>query len=169
MVTINIIACIDGHNAIGYKNKLLYHIPEDLTRFRQLTTGHTILMGRKTYESLPNGALPNRRNIVISRQDICPKNCEVFSSIEQALNACQNEIIFVIGGASIYEQTLPLAERLYLTKVESSSAYVDTYFPTIDEKDWEIALDGEGNILASDRNQTLHYHFYIYKRRGRKV
>lgn len=89
---LSIIACISKvHRAIGYKNRLLYAIPSDMTRFRMLTTGHTIIMGRKTFESLPNGALPNRRNIVISKTREQITGCEVFSSLEEALAARKEE------------------------------------------------------------------------------
>lgn len=138
--------------AIGYKNRLLYHIKEDMARFRELTTGHTIIMGRNTYESLPNGALPHRRNIVISRTLSSLPNCEVYSTIEEALAACtsspaatseeaktleEEAEVFIIGGDSIYRQLLPLATRLYLTLVEASTPEADTFFPEIDMKDWK--------------------------------
>lgn len=138
--------------AIGYKNRLLYHIKEDMARFRELTTGHTIIMGRSTYESLPNGALPHRRNIVISRTLSSLPNCEVYSTIEEALAACtsspaatseeaktleEEAEVFIIGGDSIYRQLLPLATRLYLTLVEASTPEADTFFPEIDMKDWK--------------------------------
>lgn len=136
--------------AIGYKNRLLYHIKEDMARFRELTTGHTIIMGRNTYESLPNGALPHRRNIVISRTLSSLPDCEVYSTLEEALAACtsspaatseeadpQEEEVFIIGGDSIYRQLLPLATRLYLTLVEASTPEADTFFPEIDMKDWK--------------------------------
>ena len=114
---LSIIACISKvHRAIGYKNRLLYAIPSDMTRFRMLTTGHTIIMGRKTFESLPNGALPNRRNIVISKTREQITGCEVCSSLEEALAARKESVgnketvgskeasdeCFIIGGASIF-------------------------------------------------------------------
>ena len=124
---LSIIACISKvHRAIGYKNRLLYAIPSDMTRFRMLTTGHTIIMGRKTFESLPNGALPNRHNIVISKTKELITGCEVYTSLEEALAASKEAIgskeasdeCFIIGGASLYEQALPFADKLYLTIVE---------------------------------------------------
>lgn len=136
--------------AIGYKNQLLYHIKEDMARFRKLTTGHTIIMGRNTYESLPTGALPHRHNVVISRTISSLPDCEVYSTIEEALAACtsspaatsdeakpQEEEVFIIGGDSIYRQLLPLANRLYLTIVDTISAQADTFFPEIDMQDWQ--------------------------------
>ena len=161
----SIIACISKvHRAIGYKNRLLYAIPSDMTRFRMLTTGHTIIMGRKTFESLPNGALPNRRNIVISKTREQITGCEVYSSLEEALAARKEEVgnkeevgskeasaskeavgskevsdeCFIIGGASIYEQALPFADKLYLTIVEKEPEHADTFFPEINPAEWEV-------------------------------
>lgn len=156
---LSIIACISKvHRAIGYKNRLLYAIPSDMTRFRMLTTGHTIIMGRKTFESLPNGALPNRRNIVISKTKEQITGCEVYTSLEEALAARKKEAgnkeevgnkktvgskeaseeCFIIGGASIYEQALPFADKLYLTIVEKEPAHADTFFPEINPAEWEV-------------------------------
>lgn len=137
--------------AIGYKNRLLYHIKSDMARFRELTTSHTIIMGRNTYESLPNGALPHRRNIVISRSIKSLPNCEVYPSLAEALAACapspadtshqaaaqEEEEVFIIGGDSIYRQLLPLATRLYLTIVDAPSTQADTFFPEINTSEWE--------------------------------
>lgn len=143
----SIIACISKvHRAIGDKNQLLYAIPSDMTRFRMLTTGHTIIMGRKTFESLPNGALPNRRNIVISKTKEQITGCEVCSSLEEALAARKEEVeskeasdeCFIIGGASIYEQALPFADKLYLTIVEKEPEHADTFFPKINPAEWEV-------------------------------
>ena len=139
---LNIIACISKkHRAIGYQNRLLYAIPSDMTRFRMLTTGHTIIMGRKTFESLPNGALPNRRNIVISKTREQIAGCEVFGSLEEALEArkeAAEDECFIIGGASIYEQALPFADKLYLTIVEKEPEHADTFFPEINPAEWEV-------------------------------
>ena len=139
---LSIIACISKvHRAIGYKNRLLYAIPSDMTRFRMLTTGHTIIMGRKTFESLPNGALPNRHNIVISKTREQIAGCEVFASLEEALEArkeAAEDECFIIGGASIYEQALPFADKLYLTIVEKEPEHADTFFPEINPAEWEV-------------------------------
>lgn len=139
---LNIIACISKkHRAIGYQNRLLYAIPSDMTRFRMLTTGHTIIMGRKTFESLPNGALPNRRNIVISKTREQITGCEVYASLEEALEArkeAAEDECFIIGGASIYEQALPFADKLYLTIVEKEPEHADTFFPEINPAEWEV-------------------------------
>ena len=99
-MNISIIVAVAQNLAIGFENKLLYWLPNDLKRFKALTTGHTIIMGRKTFESLPKGALPNRRNIVLSRQDIEFAGAERYSSLEQALSQCRNEEeVFIIGGS----------------------------------------------------------------------
>ena len=139
---LSIIACISKkHRAIGYQNRLLYAIPSDMTRFRMLTTGHTIIMGRKTFESLPNGALPHRRNIVISKTREQIAGCEVYTSLEEALAArkeAAEDECFIIGGASIYEQALPFADKLYLTIVEKEPEHADTFFPEINPAEWEV-------------------------------
>ena len=110
---ISIIAAVDRKRGIGYQNRLLFWLPNDLKRFKALTTGNTIIMGRKTFESLPKGALPNRRNVVLSTQKdlICP-DAEVFSSLEEALNSCQpDEHVYIIGGASTPLCRCPLPDR----------------------------------------------------------
>lgn len=136
---ISIIAAIDKNRGIGYQNKLLFWLPDDLKRFKALTTGNTIIMGRKTFESLPKGALPNRRNIVLSSQEdfSCP-GAEVFCSLEEALANCRpDEHIYIIGGASVYRQALPLADALCLTEVDAEAAQADVYFPEIDLTVWQ--------------------------------
>lgn len=130
---INIIAAVARNRAIGKDNRLIYWLPDDLKRFKSLTTGHTIIMGRKTFESLPKGALPNRRNIVLSRSRRDFEGCDCYSSLEEALSHCdREEDIYVIGGASVYEQALPLADRLCLTEVEDTPDEADAYFPSYD-------------------------------------
>ena len=153
---LSIIACISQTNkAIGYQNRLLYHIKCDLTRFRELTTGHAIIMGRKTYESLPHGALPHRRNIVVSHNLKELEDCEVYPSLKEAVEAAgkaadtagkpaaapypiSNEEIFIIGGESIYRQILPEAHKLYLTVVDDTPQQADAFFPEINAEEWEL-------------------------------
>lgn len=126
---VNIIAAVARNRAIGYQNKLLYWLPNDLKRFKALTTRHTIIMGRRTYESLPKGALPNRRNIVLSRTIQVLPGCEIYPSLEEALSHCSNdEEVFIIGGASLYQQALPLANRLYLTEINDTPVAADAFF-----------------------------------------
>lgn len=131
---ISIIVAVGKNGAIGCANKLLWHISEDLKRFRALTTGHAVVMGRKTYDSIGR-PLPNRKNIVVSRQnDLRIEGVEVFSTLEAALAAAGDDA-FVIGGEQIYRQTLPLAQKLYLTQVEQEHE-ADAFFPEIDPAQW---------------------------------
>ena len=156
---LSIIACISQTNrAIGYQNRLLYHIKSDLTRFRELTTGHTIIMGRKTYESLPNGALPHRRNIVVSRSIKEMEGCEVYSNLEAALKAAEGktEETFIIGGESIYRQSLHVTRKLYLTVVDDAPQQADAFFPEINPEEWEL-------IEKEMRNENgLSFSFLTY-------
>lgn len=132
---ISIIAAVARNRAIGYRNKLLYWLPDDLRRFKQLTTGHTIIMGRRTFESLPKGALPNRRNIVLSRGSSDFPGCERFASLKEALAHCKdNEEVFIIGGASVYGQAMPIADRLCLTEIDDVPENADAFFPPYE--DW---------------------------------
>ncbi len=155
---LSIIACISQTNrAIGYQNRLLYHIKSDLTRFRELTTGHTIIMGRKTYESLPNGALPHRRNIVVSNSMKEMEGCEVYPNLEAALKAAESpQEIFIIGGESIYRQSLHVARKLYLTVVDDAPQQADAFFPEINPEEWEL-------IEKEMRNENgLSFSFLTY-------
>ena len=141
---ISIIAAIAKNNAIGLKGKLLYWLPADLKRFKALTTGHTIIMGRKTFDSLPKGALPNRRNIVLSRSKKGFPGAERFASLKEALASCATaEDIYIIGGASVYAEALPLADRLCLTEVHDIPAEADAFFPDFNREEWEVAFREE--------------------------
>ena len=135
---ISIIVAVAENYAIGKDNKLLWHLPNDLKRFKRLTTGYTIIMGKKTWESLPNQPLPNRRNIVITDDpDDLFEGAEMATSIETALALCDPEDEnFVMGGASIYQQFLPLTDRLYLTRIHKSFDG-DAFFPELNLLDWE--------------------------------
>ena len=157
---INIIAAVAKNRAIGLNNKLLYWLPNDLKRFKQLTSGHTILMGRKTYESLPKGALPNRRNVVVSRSVEKIEGCDCYSSINEAIDSCDSsEQIFVIGGGSIYEQTLPLADNLYLTEVDDTPKDADTFFP--DYSEWK---EVKRECHEKDERHAFNYAFVDYSK-----
>ncbi|MBM6993721.1 MAG: dihydrofolate reductase [Prevotella sp.] len=137
-MTISIIVAIAKNRAIGFQGQMPWHLPEDLKHFKKLTLNHSIIMGRKTWESLPNGALPKRRNIVVSRSVEKLEGGEVFSSLEDALEACKTEEeVFIIGGGTIYQQAMPLAHRIYLTSVDTVPAEADTFFPEIDERQWQ--------------------------------
>lgn len=131
------IAAVAKNRAIGYKNKLIYWLPNDLKRFKQLTTGHTILMGRRTFESLPKGALPNRRNCVLTRSKKELPGCECFDSWDEFIATCTpDEEIFIIGGASLYKNLLDKADRLCLTEVDDVPENADTFFP--DYSNWHL-------------------------------
>ncbi|MBL7970789.1 MAG: dihydrofolate reductase [Prolixibacteraceae bacterium] len=135
---ISIIVAIAQNFAIGKNNDLLFHLPNDLKRFRQITTGHPVIMGRNTLLSLPKGALPNRRNIVITdNPEEKFDRCEMASSIEEAVEAVKNEKeAFIIGGGMIYRQFYPIAGKLYLTLVHRDFD-ADVFFPEIDYSEWE--------------------------------
>ncbi len=157
-MSITIIAAVAENRAIGFNNRLLYWLPNDLRRFKQLTMGHTILMGRKTFESLPNGALPHRRNIVVSRSTRQLPGCECFRTISEALAHCEeDEEVFVIGGASIYKQTIDIAQRLCLTEIHDTPAEADTFFPPYD--DWQ---ESTRECHAADERHQYAYDFVNY-------
>lgn len=152
---INIIAAVARNHAIGYQNKLLYWLPNDLKRFKNLTSGHTIIMGRKTFESLPKGALPNRRNVVLSRNGQEFAGCDCYRSLDEALRHCRpDEDIYIIGGASVYRQALDKADRLCLTEVDDTPENADAFFP--EYEGWkEVAREEHP---ADDR----HAHAYAF-------
>ena len=132
-MTLSIICALTQNSAIGNKGGLLYYLPADLKHFKNLTTGHTIVMGRKTFESLPKGALPNRRNVVLSRTATELEGCDCYTSLQEALAHCaKDEDIYIIGGASVYEQALPIADRLCLTEIHDTPADADAFFPEYD-------------------------------------
>ncbi len=159
---ISIIAAVAKNRAIGYKNKLIYWLPNDLKRFKALTTGHTIIMGRNTFLSLPKGALPNRRNIVLSRSQKDFEGCDTYPSLETALEHCTpEEDIYIIGGASVYKQALPVADRLCLTKIDDTPAEADTFFPPYEE-DWQEAEREDHDI---DERHAFRYAFVDYIRK----
>ena len=135
---ISIIVAIAENNAIGFENKLIYWLPNDLKRFKTLTTGNTIIMGRKTFESFPKGALPNRRNVVLSRtgkpEDF--PGADLYPNLREALASCEGDV-YIIGGASVYEQAMHIADRLCLTYVYDTPKNADTFFPTFNKDEWK--------------------------------
>lgn len=155
---INIIAAVAENRAIGFENKLLYWLPNDLKRFKALTTGHTIIMGRKTFDSLPKGALPNRRNVVISRSVTELPGCDVYGSLEEALQHCTpDEDIYILGGASVYEQAMPMADRLCLTEIAATPAEADVFFP--DYSAWRESWREDHDM---DEKHDQRYSFVDY-------
>ena len=171
---ISIIAAVARNRAIGFKNKLIYWLPNDLKRFKALTTGHTIIMGRNTFLSLPNGALPNRRNIVLTRKGVNKElmvvreelkdntSLDFYPSLEEALAHCApDEDIFIIGGASVYRQALPLVDRLCLTEIDDTPAEADTFFPPYEDK-WQEESREDHPV---DDRHDFPYSFVDYVRK----
>ncbi|MBQ7414191.1 MAG: dihydrofolate reductase [Prevotella sp.] len=157
---ITIIAAVARNRAIGFENKLLYWLPNDLKRFKALTTGHTIIMGRNTFESLPKGALPNRRNVVLSRTTKELPGCEVFPTLEEALQSCRSdEDIYIIGGARVYEQAIRFADRLCLTEIDDTPKDADAFFP--DYSDWKVETK---ETHPKDEKHAFEYAFVDYVR-----
>lgn len=137
---ITLIAAAAENNALGKDNDLLWHLPEDFKRFKQITSGHYIIMGRKTFESFPK-PLPNRTHIIITRQEeYLVEGCLVVHSLEEALEiAPQNEEVFIIGGAQIYEQALPFADKIDLTRVHIELD-ADAFFPEYNTSEWNLVF-----------------------------
>lgn len=158
---INIIAAVARNRAIGRDNKLIYWLPDDLKRFKTLTTGHTIIMGRRTFESLPKGALPNRRNVVLSRDaSLSLEGCECFVSLDEALASCKaDEDVYIIGGASVYGQAIGVADRLCLTEIDDTPEGADAFFPPYDG--WHIVSREEH---VKDERHAYNFAFTDYER-----
>ncbi len=163
MYKLALIAAIAKNNAIGHENRLIYWLPNDLKRFKGLTTGHTIIMGSNTFRSLPKGALPNRRNIVLSRKEKEFPGCETFSSLEEALTNCTNEdIVYIIGGEMLYKAALPLADILCLTEIDDTPKDADAFFPEFRKNEWEII---ELEEFETDEKHLFNYRFVTYSKR----
>jgi dihydrofolate reductase len=158
---VTIVVAISENNAIGKNNQLLWYLPADLKHFKNITTGHTVIMGRKTYDSVGK-PLPNRRNIIITHQDITIEGCEVVKSITDALAlSTAEEEVFIIGGAEIYRQSIHLTNRIYLTTVRQSFD-ADAFFPKIDYREWkETAREDH----QPDEKNKLPYSFITLERR----
>ena len=163
MNKIALIAAIAKNRAIGFENRLIYWLPNDLKRFKALTTGHTIIMGSNTFRSLPKGALPNRRNIVLSRKESTFPGAETFNSLESALANCSNEeIIYIIGGEMLYRAALPQADILCLTEVDDTPVEADAFFPEFNRKEWELI---EKEEHGTDEKHAFNYSFVTYSKR----
>lgn len=159
---ITLIAAVARNRAIGYRNKLIYWLPDDLKRFKQLTTGHTIIMGSNTFRSLPKGALPNRRNIVLSRRGGDFPGTEQFSSLEAAIAACTNdETVYIIGGEMLYRESISLADTLCLTEIDDTPAEADAFFPPYNSDEWE---ETERLQCSKNEKHPYEYAFVTYRR-----
>ena len=160
---LTIIAAASENNALGKDNDLVWHLPNDFKRFKALTTGHQIIMGRKTFESFPK-PLPNRTHIIITRQKdySVPEGCIVVSSLEKAIAACpENATNFIIGGGEIYKQALPFADCIELTRVHAV-VDADTFFPAIDESEWQLTHD---EFHPADEKHEFAFTFLTYVRK----
>lgn len=162
---INIIVSVDRNHAIGRQGDMPYHISPDLKRFKALTMGCPVVMGRKTFESLPKGALPGRRNIVITRDaSYSAPNIETVSSLDKAIELAQqaDSDIFIIGGGEIYRQTMGIADNLYITYIDDEAESPDTFFPEIDSNVWDVT---ESSPFEVDERSGLKYKFVNYTRK----
>ncbi len=163
MPKISIVAALADDFAIGYKKKLPWNLPADMKHFKNLTTGHTVVMGKRTFESLPNGPLPNRTNIVLTTmlsEGVVEGYFEA-DSLEDALELCSNaEQVFVIGGAAVYQQCMDSVDSMYLTWVHGDFK-ADTYFPEIDFSKWkEVSREDH----PADEKNEYPYSFSVYER-----
>lgn len=157
-MSVSIIASVGRNFELGKNNDLIWHFKQDMKFFKETTLGHTVIMGRKTFESLPK-ALPNRLNVVItSDSSYSAENIVVVSSVEQALKYCDNEEAFVIGGGMIYKEFLPFADKLYLTEIEDSLENADTYFPSFDKNEYKRTV-----VKSNDENGIAFSHI-IYEK-----
>jgi dihydrofolate reductase len=152
-----LIAAVAENNALGKNNDLLWHLPKDFKRFKEITSGHHIIMGRKTFESFPK-PLPNRTHVIITRQkNYVREGCVVVQDLETALSICpKNESVFVIGGGEIYSQSIHLADQLDITRVHHSFD-ADVYFPEIDPKIWELTSE------VSNPKDEKHLYDYTFQ------
>jgi dihydrofolate reductase len=157
---VSIIVAIGENNAIGKNNQLLWNMPNDLKHFKDVTSGRTIIMGRKTFDSVGK-PLPKRRNIVVTRQDITIPGCEIVKSIEDGLALCKGEDeVFIGGGAEIYKLAMHLTDRIYLTIIHKSFD-ADTFFPEIDRKEWKEVSRQD---FQPDEKNPLPYSFITLER-----
>lgn len=155
---ISIIAAVGRNYELGRNNDLIWHFHKDMVFFRETTIGSTVLMGRKTFESLPK-ALPKRRNIVITNdKNYIAEGAEVCHSVDDALELCKNDNVFVIGGGKIYQQFIDMADSLYLTEVEAECDDADTYFPTFNKADYSR------EVLAEHEENGIRFSHVLYKK-----
>ncbi len=162
MTQVNMIVAADLCNAIGCRGGIPWHIPEDFRYFKRITLGHTVIMGYMTWLSLGSKPLPGRRNIIISLEPAQTGYPEavMVHSLEEALQMADGEV-FIIGGGYTYREALPLASRIYLTRVHTKVPEADTYFPELPEAQWRIASRSE---KGHDGRSGLDYEFLVYER-----
>ena len=160
--SITLIAAVSKNNGIGLNNKLLWYNKNDLKRFKELTTGHSIIMGRKTFESLPNGALPNRINIVLTKdKGYSRENILIANTVNDAIKMTKNDLNpYIIGGGEIYSLFIDIAKKIELTKIDKFFS-ADTFFPKIKKKEWKIVSEKK---YLKNENNLFGYKFITYKR-----
>ena len=163
MSTISIIAAISENNAIGKNQNLLCHMPADMKHFKDLTTGHAVIMGRKTFESLPH-ALPNRKNVVLTTlPEAGFVDCFACESMGTALDLCEKEEeIFMIGGALVYRQALRIADKMYITRIHHEFEDATTFFPVVN---WDLWEEAEREEHSADEKNPYPYTFLTYVRK----
>lgn len=160
---LSLIVAIGKDGAIGRKGELIWKIPADLKRFKSITDGHTIIMGRKTWDSLPKKPLPGRKNIVVTRNpDFEAEGAIVVDSIEKALSLKETGEVFVIGGAEIYNSMLPYVSKLYLTEVDALCENADTFLNLDLEKDWDLIEDSD--LESTKDGVNYRYRNYLRKK-----
>ena len=164
---ITIIAAISENYALGKDNQLLWHLPDDFKRFKRVTTGHHVIMGRKTFESIGKKALPKRTNIIITHQKSYDASCIVLAdSLKTALRIAKTDSNpYILGGGSIYKEAINIADRLDITLVHHHVFEADTFFPEIDPKTWE---EVSREFHAKDERHKYDFSFVMYKRKGVK-
>ncbi len=163
---LSIIVAIANNNAIGKNNKLLAYLPKDLKWFKKNTLNKTVIMGRKTFQSLPNGALPKRKNIVLTKKDdFKAQNCIVLNEFNKVFDFLNyNDENFIIGGAKIYEQFLPMVDKLYITRIYADLK-ADVFFPEINFNQWSLEEKIENK---ADKKHKYDFDFLIYSRNNKK-
>lgn len=162
-MTVSLLLAMDRNNGIGLDNKMPWRLPADLAYFKALTVGHTIVMGRKTFESVGSKPLKDRRNVVLTRdRSFQADGCETAHSLEEALERYgHEEELFIVGGGEIYAKAMPYADKLYITVIDHDFA-VDTYFPQVNEAEWRIAAERPG---VRDERNPYDYVFRVYERK----
>ncbi len=157
---LSMIWAMDENGLIGQDNRMPWHLPAELAYFRRTTTGHAIVMGRRTYESIGEKPLPKRRNVIISRNtNYQPPGVEVIHSVQEALDLLRGEPFFVIGGAQIYQAFLPYAEKLYVTVIHHAFTG-DQHFPAVDWSRWQLLSEEPGQ---KDESNPYDYSFRVYQ------
>lgn len=160
-MSISFIVAMDIQQAIGLGNALPWRLPADLAYFKKTTLNHTVLMGRKTFESMGSKPLPNRNNVILTRNKaFAAEGCTIVHSVEDAIELAKGKEFFVIGGAEVFQLFLPVVDRLYITLIEQEFA-ADTFFPEFDIEDWALVSSEDG--IKDDKN-PYDYSFLVYER-----